>query len=138
MVLAASQIIVKKGDNWLPTSAVPGRESQYRNYLNRLAEIGRILRGGFPSGFDVKLPNGFRAVGVYLPVILDQPPLVAFVRVDAPAVVGSTVFATPAPRTSGVVSSMTRPMPGTTAIPANLTRQPYAPEGIASRTARAS
>lgn len=138
MVLAASQVIVKKGESWLPTSTRFRDAAQYRNYLNRLVEVGESLApagGNFGSGFDVKLSNGFRALGILPPSILDQPPLVIFGRVEAPLSVGSTVIisenrAMPASRTSGVVTNINRPGLTNVSISASALRQIAAQEGI--------
>jgi hypothetical protein len=137
MVLAASQVIVKKGDNWLPTSVRFRDAAQYRNYLNRLLEVGESLAptANFSSGLDVKLPNGFRALGILPPSILDQPPLVIFGRIETPVATGSTVVVaenrpTIPSRTSGIVTNTNRP--GLTAVstPASVIRQIAAQEGI--------
>ena len=85
MVIAATQIIAKKTEVWLPTSVRFRDAGQLRSYLARLAESGEALVSTpvASGGFDVKLANGFRVLAVLPPEILDQPPLVLFVRGEA-------------------------------------------------------
>jgi hypothetical protein len=115
MVLAFNQVIVKKGENWLPTSTRFRDAAQYRSYLQRLTEVGEAVAPGLACAMDVKLPNGYRAVGILPPSILEQPPLVAFQRGEVPAPTGSTVIinqnrVVPVPATrSGVVANAPRP-----------------------------
>jgi len=82
MVIAATQIIAKKTEGWLPTSVRFRDAGQLRSYLARLTESGEALvpTPAASGGFDVKLANGFRVLAVLPPEILDQPPLVLFVR----------------------------------------------------------
>ena len=82
MVIAATQIIAKKPEGWLPTSVRFRDAGQLRSYLARIAESGEALvpTPVASGGFDVKLANGFRVLAVLPPEILDQPPLVLFVR----------------------------------------------------------
>jgi hypothetical protein len=113
MVLAFNQVIVRKGDAWLPTSVRFRDAGQYRNYLQRLAEVGEAIAPGLSCAMDVKLPNGYRAVGILPPGILEQPPLVAFQRGEVPPAAGSTVIIhenRPLPvRASGAVANPQRP-----------------------------
>ena len=82
MVIAATQVIAKKAEGWLPTSVRFRDAGQLRSYLARLAESGEALvpTPVASGGFDVKLANGFRVLAVLPPEILDQHPLVLFVR----------------------------------------------------------
>jgi len=116
MVIAATQVIAKKGEGWLPTSARFRDSGQLRSYLTRLSETGEQLvatpvAGG---GFDVKLSNGFRVLAILPPEILDQSPLVLFVRGEPQP--------TPAGASSVMMSNLQRNMPsGTTPAPAMAT-----------------
>jgi hypothetical protein len=73
--------------NWLPTSV------KFRDDEHLLAMLDRLAAHADPVGpvstsvnlFDLKLPNGFRAVGVIPPPALGQPPTVAFVRSEPAA-----------------------------------------------------
>jgi hypothetical protein len=87
MVLAANQVIARKGEAWLPTSVRFKDATQMRDYLQKLASGGEpVAAGPQPGGaFDVKLANGFRVIGVLPPAVLDQPPLAVFVRGEPPA-----------------------------------------------------
>jgi pilus assembly protein CpaF len=133
MVLASSQVIVRRGENWLPTSVRFRDATQYRNALNRLTEIGEssaIPGTASGSGFDLKLSNGFRAIGILPPSILDQPPLVVFSRIENSASSGSTIIgvenrpAAATIRKSGAITNTPRSvMSGTTAIPVGENRQ---------------
>ncbi len=136
MVIAATQIIAKKGEAWLPTSVRFRDAGQFRSYLTRLSETGESLvpTPVASGGFDVRLSNGFRVIAVLPPEILDQPPLVLFVRSEPlpiprgassvvmsplhrnlpsgsiqsplpPAAPPSGVVATPPPRQSGFVTT---------------------------------
>jgi hypothetical protein len=82
MVIAATQVIAKKGEGWLPTSVRFRDSGQLRSYLARLSETveSRAAAPAAGGGFDVKLANGFRVLAILPPEILDQSPLVLFVR----------------------------------------------------------
>jgi hypothetical protein len=118
MVLGASVVIGRKNDSWVPTSVRFRDAGQVRGYLHRLAEIGEHLTGAQPAsgGFDVRMPNGFRVIGVLPPEILDQPPTAVFVR-------GEVQAAPPfSPTRSGTISNPARQVPGatgSTAVPAS-------------------
>jgi hypothetical protein len=131
MVLAFNQVIVRKGDSWLPTSVRFKDAGQYRNYLQRLAEVGEAVAPGFSCALDVKLPNGYRVVGILPPDILEQPPLVAFQRGEIPAT-GSTVVVgenRPLPgRVSGPVANPPRPGLASVSVPATAARRIPVPD----------
>jgi len=73
--------------NWLPTSV------KFRDDEHLLAMLDRLAAHADPVGpvttsvnlFDLKLPNGFRVVGVIPPPALGQPATVAFVRAEPAA-----------------------------------------------------
>jgi pilus assembly protein CpaF len=114
MVLAAAQVITRKeGGGWVPTSVRFRDPLHQRSYLRRLAETNPPLfadGGPADAAFDVKLANGFRAVGILPPDVLEQPPLAVFTRGQP-----TPTQATPVPQatTSGTVSAaaVTRPTP---------------------------
>jgi hypothetical protein len=87
MVLAPGQVIVRKADAWTPTSVRFRDAGQLRQTLARHAEVGEPVAAGSPAagGFDVWLGNGFRAVGVLPPEVLDVSPTAVFVRAERPA-----------------------------------------------------
>ena len=70
---------------WLPTNVKYRDEAHLRSTLDRLATHADPVGGVTASVnlFDLKLPNGFRAVAVIPPDACGQPPNVAFVRVEA-------------------------------------------------------
>jgi hypothetical protein len=139
MVMAAAQVIARKDAGWVPTSVRFRDPAHHRSYLRRVAETGEpLVPGGVStdSAFDVRLPNGFRVVGVFPPDVLDQPPLATFVRGQLPAhltgsgsspalpaldataspsgsqsgrVSGSSVIRTPAPRPQPAEPPLTNP-----------------------------
>lgn len=107
MVLAAAQVITRKeGGGWVPTSVRFRDPSHQRSYLRRLTETNPPLvsdAGQHDAGFDVRLANGFRVVGILPPDVLDQPPLAVFTR-GQPAVAAATPV--PVPLTaSGTLST---------------------------------
>jgi hypothetical protein len=114
MVLAHDQVISRDRDAWLPLNTKFRDKEQYRATLEKVVAQGEPAapppegaKPGPPAGFDVKLMNGFRAVGVLPPTVLDQPPLAVFTRVvKAP----SGLTPTPPPR-SGIMAVAQRPQP---------------------------
>ena len=112
LVLAPNQIIARRGVNWLPASVAFRDANHLRTILTRTLEQGESVLVGTDakSAFDVKLPNGFRAIAVIPPAVMDLIPLVAFTRTTA--ITGSAVVATPNPRTAGVGNPMQSPLSG--------------------------
>ena len=108
MVIAATQIIAKKADAWLPTSVRFRDSGQLRSYLARLAEVGvaYVPTPVATGGFDIKLANGFRVLALLPPEIMDQSPLVLFVRGEA--------LPMPAEATSVMMSTLRRNSPSGT------------------------
>ncbi|OWK42939.1 hypothetical protein [Fimbriiglobus ruber] len=82
LVLAPGQIIIRKGDAWQPTSVRFRDADHMRTALAKLVETGEsLVPGPAPTGgFDVKLQNGFRALAVTPPGIMDLLPIALFVR----------------------------------------------------------
>jgi hypothetical protein len=72
---------------WGPTPVRFRDEDHLRAALDRLATHADPVGGVTTSVnlFDLKLPNGFRAVGVVPPPALGHPPTVSFVRAEAGA-----------------------------------------------------
>lgn len=100
LVIAANQIIAKKGDAWLPTSVRFRDVGQFRSLLKRYAETGEPLVSNAPTGtggFDVRLINGYRCLAILPPDILEQGPWVLFFRPEAlpmPAGASSVMMST--------------------------------------------
>ena len=90
MVLAHNQIVGRKGNNWLPTSARFRDELAWQAYLKKLQATGEayVTVSQLSAAFDVRLPNGFRVVGVVPPPGLGLGPTVVFSR-GAPVVTAS-------------------------------------------------
>lgn len=90
MVLAHNQIVGRKGNNWLPTSARFRDELAWQAYLKKLQATGEayVTVSQLTAAFDVRLPNGFRVVGVVPPPGLGLGPTVVFSR-GAPVVTAS-------------------------------------------------
>ncbi len=113
MVIAATQVIAKKAEGWLPTSVRFRDSGQLRSYLTRLSETGEqlVAAPAAGGGFDVKLANGFRVLAILPPEILDQSPLVLFVRGEP--------LPMPSGASSVMMSKLHREMPsGVTPAPA--------------------
>ena len=107
MVTGPNAIIAKREQGeWLPTNVKFRDEAHVRATLDRMAAhadcVGPIL--ATMSAFDVKLPNGFRAVAVIPPEALGQPATAVFVRdCPLPAVLAPKDEA-PAPGSSSVIA----------------------------------
>lgn len=115
MVLAANQVIARRADAWTPTSVRFRDPAHLRGYLQRLADTAEAVGGpAAVGGFDVRLANGFRVIGVLPPTVLDQPPLAVFVRGEP----GTGTM--PALPRSGMIANPPRAVPdaGSTGVPA--------------------
>ncbi len=90
MVLAHNQIVGRKGDSWLPVSIRFRDEIAWDSYLKRLQASGEayVSVSQLSAGFDVRMPNGFRVMGVVPPLGLNLGPTVVFSR-GAPVVTAS-------------------------------------------------
>ena len=116
-------LVRREGEQWLPTNIKFRDENHVRGALDRLATHADPLGGVTTSVnlFDLKLPNGFRAVAVIPPEAMGVPATVAFVRFDAATSAaipqpGGTPTAAPtgspgAPPASGSVPVASRPTP---------------------------
>jgi hypothetical protein len=108
LLLGPSSVIVRKDENWTPASVFFRDREHLRTVVLRTVDQGEPFHPGqtFKSGVDVKLPNGFRVVGIVPPEVMDVMPTVAFVRWASPA---SGVVATPGPRGAATGSTMQSP-----------------------------
>lgn len=131
MVTAPGAVIARRDQaQWLPTSVKFRDEAHVRATLDRIAThadaVGPVMASMVV--FDMKLPNGFRALAVIPPEGMDQPATAAFVREKtipvpaAPAPVpgaptasprapGSGLVQTPAPRSESAATGGAAPDP---------------------------
>jgi pilus assembly protein CpaF len=115
LVLAPNQIIARRGETWLPTSLSFRDAAHLRATVARAIEQGEpVVPGESRAAIDVRLANGFRAVTVLPPDILDVEPVIAFARL-APAG-ASSVISTPTPRAGGG-SAYQSPTAGSGVVP---------------------
>jgi pilus assembly protein CpaF len=121
MVTGPHAVIVRReGGQWSPTNVKFRDEEHVRAALDRLATHADPIGGVTTSVnlFDLKLPNGFRAVAVIPPEALGVSATVAFVRSDTASTVASpqptvAVPPVPAPRPlSGAVKFPPQAGPG--------------------------
>jgi hypothetical protein len=100
-------LVRREHGTWLPANVRFRDEEHLRKAIDRLATHADPVGGVTTSVnlFDLKLPNGFRAVAVVPPPALGMPANVAFIRIDPtvasatptpPAWVGASMHATPA------------------------------------------
>jgi pilus assembly protein CpaF len=110
MVTGPHAVIARReGGNWLPTNV------KFRDEAHLRAALGRLATHADPVGevtasvnlFDLKLPNGFRAVGVIPPEALGVSATAAFVRFDT-ADVPQPSGTVPAPATARPESGSVR------------------------------
>jgi hypothetical protein len=91
MVTGPGMVIARREQGqWLPTSVKFRDEAHVRAVLDKIAAhadtVGPVMTS--VAAFDMKLPNGFRALAVIPPEALGQPATASFVRetiVPAPA-----------------------------------------------------
>jgi hypothetical protein len=106
LALAPAQVICRRNDAWLPTSARFRDAEQYLAVLSRFAETGEpCVPGSAPAGgFDVRLGNGFHLMAILPPAVMGQAPLALFVRgAAARPSAGSVIISAPQAAPSGVV-----------------------------------
>jgi len=105
MILAFNQIVVRKAENWLPSSVRFRDELAWESYRKRLVATAEHYVGvsQLTAGFDLRLSNGFRAVGVLPPPGLNLPGLVVLSR--GAAATSSEPTANAIPITAATVSS---------------------------------
>lgn len=83
MVTGPGTVIARRDlGQWMPTSVTFRDEDHVRAVLDRIAThadaVGPVMAS--MTVFDMKLPNGFRAVAVLPPAALGQPATAAFLR----------------------------------------------------------
>jgi pilus assembly protein CpaF len=84
-VLGPHAVIARRDHGWLPTNVKFRDEDHLHEVLDRLRGHGVPVGGGLPASvLDVRLANGFRAIGVVPPPVVGQPPTLAFVRSPEP------------------------------------------------------
>lgn len=109
LILAPAQVIVRKGDAWLPTSVRFRDGEQVKGVLARFAEVGEPVFPGLTltGGVGVRLANGFRLIAVTPPEVMGQQPVVLLIRGPAPAA------AAPAGGSTGIAwgAVLGRPLP---------------------------
>src|SRR5262245_27812466 len=90
-------IVRREHGGWVPTSVRFRDENHLRTTLDRLATHADPVGGVTASVnlFDLKLPNGFRAVGVVPPPALGASPSVAFIRFEIAPIAPPTGAAQP-------------------------------------------
>lgn len=130
MVTGPGAVIARREQGqWLPTSVKFRDEAHVRATLDRIAThadaVGPVMASMVV--FDMKLPNGFRAIAVIPPEGMDQPATAAFVRektipvpaaappVAAAPVPGSPLASPRAPGSGLVQTPAPRPAPGESA-----------------------
>ena len=122
MVTGPAAVIARRDQGqWLPTSVKFRDEDHVRSVLDKIAThadaAGPVMTS--VAVFDMKLPNGFRAIAVIPPAGLDHPATAAFVRERAsPALPGakdSASAATAGPATSSASGGTQKP-PGSVSI----------------------
>jgi hypothetical protein len=120
LVLAPAQVIAYKAGAWVPTSARYRDADQVRAVLQRYAELGEPLQPAAPAAgaVDVRLPTGFRVIGVVPPEVMGVPPVLHLTR--GPAVAAAAAVPPPgrsgvtpvsAVQRSGVIARTARPGP---------------------------
>ncbi|MBM3981187.1 MAG: hypothetical protein FJ304_13040 [Planctomycetes bacterium] len=123
MVTGPGAVIARRDQaQWLPTSVKFRDEAHVRATLDRIAThadaVGPVM--ATMAVFDMKLPNGFRALAVIPPEGLDQPATAVFVRektipvpsaapvpgapAASPRAPGSGPVQTPAPRSESAAT----------------------------------
>jgi hypothetical protein len=118
MVTGPAVVIARRDPGqWQPTNV------KFRDELHVRATLDRVATHAEPVGpvlasmtlFDMRLPNGFRAIAVIPPEALCQPATVSFIREGAPAPAsskdGSTTHAA-LPATGSASLGTRKPVPG--------------------------
>lgn len=129
LILAPAQVIVRKGDAWLPTSVRFRDGEQVKGVLARFAEVGEpLLPGSAPTGgVGVRLANGFRLIAVTPPEVMGQQPVVLLIRGPAPAAATA-----PAGGSTGIAwgAVLGRPLPTDSAPRPESSPSPPAPPRV--------
>jgi pilus assembly protein CpaF len=127
VMVAGPHAVLARRDTagWLPTNVKFRDEAHLRSALDRLATHADPVGGvtASVSLFDLKLPNGFRAVAVIPPEALGRSAAVAFVREAAPAATPAETAEPPAGRplsapATGAAPAGTRPASPSGSVPA--------------------
>jgi pilus assembly protein CpaF len=115
LVLNSATVLGRKNDGWLPMSCRFRDEPQWLAVLTRWAESGEAYVPGPPAfgGFDVRLANGYRAVGILPPPILELPPQAWLTRAAPPT--------TPSPAAPASSAAGTLPVGNSAVIRTSLT-----------------
>jgi hypothetical protein len=134
IALQPTVVIVRKNDNWMPSHVRFRDAAHLKAVLAKMSEAGENLvpTPAATGGFDLRISNGFRVVAVVPPDVMDQPPMVLFIRgagtgsgvapasgimapkPGPPSPTASGILATPPPRNaSGTIPMPTsgRPLP---------------------------
>ncbi|MBA4064134.1 MAG: hypothetical protein C0501_10555 [Isosphaera sp.] len=89
VMVAGPQVVIARREMgaWTPTPVRFRDEEHLRTAMDRLATHADPVGGVTTSVnlFDLRLPNGFRAVGVAPPPALGLPPMVGFIRAEPAA-----------------------------------------------------
>ena len=82
LVLAPHMVLALRNADWTPTSARFRDLDQWRGVVARWGDAAEALVPEFPTAraFDVRLANGFRAVGVIPPLVMELSPQVSLTR----------------------------------------------------------
>lgn len=122
MVTGPGMVIARREQGqWLPTSVKFRDEAHVRATLDRIAThaepVGPVMAS--VTLFDMRLPNGFRALAVIPPEALDQPATASFVREKAvPVPSGYKEMPTPPGSMAGSPTASPRPGSGAVFTPA--------------------
>lgn len=121
MVTGPATVIARREQgHWLPTSVKFRDDKHFRSILDRMAAhaeaVGPVMAS--VATFDMRLPNGFRALAVIPPEALEQSPMLSLLR-EAPAAAGlasrEATTAQPAASPTGSASpGVLKAVPGST------------------------
>ena len=123
MVTGPGTVIARRDlGQWLPTSVKFRDEDQVRTTLDRIATraepVGPVMVS--ITLFDVRLPNGFRAVALIPPNALGQPAMASFLREDTVPVASEDVSEAhanlPAGSSASIAAQKTAPSSATTSL----------------------
>lgn len=83
LVLGPQAVVVRRESGWVPTNVKFLDPDHLQETLEKVVMNGEVVSPGLPStALDLKMRNGFRAVAVIPPPILDQSPTVHFTRLE--------------------------------------------------------
>ena len=129
VMVAGPTIVLARRDTagWVPSSARFANDEHLRESIDKLAThadpVGPVTAS--VNLFDLKLPNGFRAVAVIPPEAVGRSPTVAFIRMEAnlPALAAEP----PLTASGRTLSAATKRTPTTSTVAA-----PRLPSGVAT------